>query len=80
MDIKINQKSKIKNQNGRSEWREMLGAGMAHPVVLKNMGINPEEWQGIMWGPGIDRFMMQYFKINDIRLSYSGDMRFLKQF
>lgn len=70
MDIKI--------PNG--EWREMLGAGMAHPQVLKNMGINPEEWQGIMWGMGFDRFMMQYFKVNDIRLSYSGDLRFLKQF
>lgn len=61
-------------------WREMLGAGMAHPVVLKNAGIDPEKWQGIMFGMGIDRFMMQYFNIDDIRLSYSGDLRFLKQF
>jgi len=68
----------IKLPNGK--WREVLGAGMAHPVVLKNMGIDPEKWQGIMWGPGIDRFMMQYFGIDNIRLSYSGDMRFLKQF
>lgn len=62
------------------KWREMLGAGMAHPTVLKNMGIDPEQWQGIMWGMGIDRFMMQYFKINDVRLSYNSDLRFLKQF
>jgi len=68
----------IKLPDGR--WREMLGAGMAHPLVLKNMGIDPEKWQGIMWGPGIDRFMMEYFGIDDIRLSYSGDLRFLKQF
>lgn len=68
----------IKLPNGK--WREVLGAGMAHPVVLKNMGIDPEKWQGIMWGPGIDRFAMQYFGVNDIRLFYSGDMRFLKQF
>jgi len=61
-------------------WREMLGAGMAHPNVLKNMNIDPENWQGIMWGMGIDRYMMQYFKIDDVRLSYSGDLRFLKQF
>jgi phenylalanyl-tRNA synthetase alpha chain len=62
------------------KWREMLGSGMAHPAVLKNMGIDPEKWQGIMWGPGIDRFMMQYFGVDDIRLTYSGDLRFLKQF
>jgi phenylalanyl-tRNA synthetase alpha chain len=58
----------------------MLGSGMAHPIVLKNMGIDPGKWQGIMWGMGIDRYMMQYFKIDDIRLTYSGDLRFLKQF
>ncbi|MBM2820593.1 MAG: pheS [Candidatus Berkelbacteria bacterium] len=62
------------------KWREMLGSGMAHPIVLKNMGIDPEKWQGIMWGMGIDRYMMQKFGIDDIRLSYSGDLRFLKQF
>lgn len=62
------------------EWREMLGSGMAHPVVLKNMGIDPEKWQGIMWGMGIDRYMMQYFSVDDIRLTYSGDLRYLKQF
>jgi len=68
----------IQLPNGK--WQEMLGSGMAHPVVLKNAGIDPEKWQGIMWGMGIDRFMMQYFKVDDIRLSYSGDLRFLKQF
>lgn len=68
----------IQLPNGK--WREMLGAGMAHPNVLKNMGIDPDEFQGIMWGMGIDRYMMQYFGVNDIRLSYSGDLRFLKQF
>jgi phenylalanyl-tRNA synthetase alpha chain len=68
----------IKLPNGK--WREMLGAGMAHPVVLKNMGIDPEEYKGIMWGMGIDRYMMQYFNVDDIRWSYYGDLRFLKQF
>jgi len=68
----------VKLPNGK--WREMLGAGMAHPVVLKNMGVDPEKWQGIMWGMGIDRYMMQYFQVDDIRWSYSGDLRFLKQF
>lgn len=62
------------------KWREMLGAGMAHPVVLKNMGIDPEKWQGIMWGPGIDRFAMIKYGIEDIRKFHSQDLRFLKQF
>ncbi len=61
-------------------WREMLGAGMAHPVVLKNMGIDPNKWQGIMWGPGIDRYAMIKWKIDDVRLFNSQDLRFLKQF
>lgn len=61
-------------------WREMLGSGMAHPIVLKNIGIDPNEWQGIMWGMGTDRYMMQYFGVDDIRLTYGGDLRYLKQF
>lgn len=62
------------------KWREMLGAGMGHPQVLKNMGLDPDKWQAIMWGQGFDRYMMSYFGIDDIRLPYSGDLRFLKQF
>lgn len=61
-------------------WMEMLGAGMAHPNVLNNLGIDPEEWQAIMWGPGVDRFAMQFFCLDDIRTAYSGDLRFNKQF
>lgn len=61
-------------------WREMLGAGMGHPIVLKNMGIDPEKWQAIMWGMGIDRYMMQLFFLDDIRSAYNGDVRLLKQF
>lgn len=68
----------VKLPNGK--WQEMLGAGMGHPQVLKNIGLDPDKWQAIMWGQGFDRFMMQYFKVDDIRLSYSGDLRFLKQF
>lgn len=62
------------------KWREMLGAGMAHPVVLKNMGIDPEKWQGIMWGCGIDRYTMIKYGIDDIRRFHSQDLRFIKQF
>lgn len=68
----------VKLADGR--WREMLGAGMAHPVVLKNMGIDPEKWQGIMWGCGIDRYTMIKYGIDEIRRFHSQDLRFLKQF
>jgi len=61
-------------------WLEMLGAGMVHPQVLKNMRVDPDKFSGFAFGGGIDRLMMLYHNINDIRLSYSGDLRFLEQF
>jgi len=64
--------------NGR--WLEMLGAGMVHPNVLRAGGLNPNEWQGFAFGVGIDRLAMLKYKIDDIRLFYSGDLRFLRQF
>lgn len=63
-----------------SGWMEMIGAGMVHPNVFKNVGLNPKEWQGFAFGMGMDRLAMMKYKINDIRLFYSGDLRFLKQF
>lgn len=61
-------------------WMEMAGAGMVHPDVLKNAGLNPKEWQGFAFGMGLDRLAMMKYKIDDIRLFYSGDLRFLQQF
>jgi len=61
-------------------WLEMLGSGMVHPAVLKNMGVDPDKYSGFAFGLGIDRLMMLYHGINDIRLSYKGDLRFLEQF
>src|SRR3989344_9049479 len=64
----------------QSGWLEMGGAGMVHPHVFKAAGLNPKEWQGFAFGFGIDRVAMMKYKIPDIRLFYSGDIRFLKQF
>ena len=61
-------------------WLETVGAGMVHPNVLKNSGLNPKNWQGFAFGMGMDRLAMMKYKINDIRLFYSGDLRFLEQF
>ncbi|MFZ6036242.1 MAG: phenylalanine--tRNA ligase subunit alpha [Patescibacteria group bacterium] len=61
-------------------WLEMLGSGMVHPQVLKNMRIDPAKYSGFAFGLGVDRLMMLRHGVNDIRLSYSGDLRFLSQF
>lgn len=64
----------------KTGWMEMMGAGMVHPNVLRNSGLNPKNWQGFAFGMGMDRLAMMKYKINDIRLFYSGDLRFLNQF
>lgn len=64
----------------RGEWMEMAGAGMIHPIVLKNMGLEPSQWQGFAFGIGLDRFVMSYYGIDDIRLLHKNDLRFLNQF
>ena len=61
-------------------WMEMMGAGMVHPAVFKAVGLNPKNWQGFAFGLGLDRLAMMKYKIDDIRLFYSGDLRFLEQF
>ena len=61
-------------------WLEILGAGMIHPEVLKNGGIDPEEYTGYAWGMGIERLVMLHHRIKDIRLFTENDLRFLDQF
>lgn len=61
-------------------WIEMGGAGMVHPQVLKNSGLIASEWQGFAFGVGFDRIAMIKYKIPDIRLLYSGDLRVIRQF
>ncbi len=61
-------------------WIEILGAGMVHPFVLSNCGIDPEEYSGFAFGLGIERITMISRGIDDIRLFYENDQRFLNQF
>lgn len=68
----------MKDASGK--WLEIMGAGMVHPNVLKFSGYIPNEWQGFAFGMGIDRIAMLKYKINDIRLLYSNDLKFLNQF
>jgi phenylalanyl-tRNA synthetase alpha chain len=64
----------------KTGWIEVGGAGMIHPTVLKNGGINPGKYQGFAFGMSLDRITMFKFGIDDIRLLLSGDLRFLQQF
>src|SRR2546425_6136238 len=62
------------------EWLEIAGCGMVHPQVFENVGYDPEIWTGWAFGFGIERIAMIRYAINDIRLVYENDVRFLKQF
>jgi len=63
-----------------SGWMEIMGAGMVHPNVLANAGVNSSMWQGFAFGMGLERLAMIKYKINDIRLFYDGGREFLEQF
>ena len=61
-------------------WIELLGAGMVHPVVLEGCGIDPEKYSGFAFGMGLERMAMGRMRINDLRLIFDNDVRFLNQF
>ena len=61
-------------------WIELLGAGMVHPEVLRNCGIDPEKYSGFAFGMGLERMAMGRLKITDLRLIFDNDVRFLNQF
>ncbi len=64
----------------RDRWIEMMGAGMVHPNVLKNAGVDPEKYRGFAFGMGLDRLAMLRWGIDDVRLMHSADLRFVNQF
>ncbi|MDR0294259.1 MAG: phenylalanine--tRNA ligase subunit alpha [Oscillospiraceae bacterium] len=61
-------------------WIEMLGSGMVHPAVLERCGVDPDVYSGFAFGVGIERLTLMRYKINDMRLLYENDVRFLRQF
>ena len=61
-------------------WLEVLGCGMVHPQVLKNCGIDSEKYSGFAFGMGVERFAMLRYGVNDLRLFFDNDLRFLAQF
>ena len=64
----------------KTGWLEILGCGMVDPSVLKNVGYDSEKWSGYAWGMGIERLAILKYGIDDIRLFFNGDIRFLRQF
>jgi len=64
----------------KNKWLEVLGAGMVHPNVFKAAGVDPTVWKGFAFAFGLDRIVMLKYGIDDIRLLYSGDLRFVHQF
>ena len=63
-----------------SGWSEILGCGMVHPKVLSDCGIDPEVYSGFAFGIGLERITLLKYEIDDMRLLYENDARFLKQF
>lgn len=61
-------------------WLEIAGCGMVHPNVLRHAGIDPERYTGFAFGMGPDRLTMLRYGVNDLRLFFDGDLRFLRQF
>ena len=68
------------SESREGTWLEMGGCGMVHPNVLRNCGIDPEQWQGFAFGFGVERPLMIKHQIPDLRSFYQGDLRFLRQF
>ena len=65
---------------GKKKWLEILGCGMIHPEVFKAVGYPKDKYTGFAFGMGIERMAMLKYGINDIRVFYENDVRFLKQF
>jgi phenylalanyl-tRNA synthetase alpha chain len=64
----------------KTGWLEILGCGMVHPAVFEAVGYDAERWTGFAWGIGIERVAMLRYQVDDIRLFYENDLRFLEQF
>jgi phenylalanyl-tRNA synthetase alpha chain len=65
---------------GQEGWMEVLGSGMVHPEVIRNCGLDPDQWQGFAFGCGIDRLAMLKYGMDDLRAFFDGDIRWLKHY
>lgn len=78
--VEVDMKVDIPGNKLSGRWIEIMGAGMVHPNVLRDAGIDPDVYQGFAFGGGIDRLAVLKYGIDDIRAMYNGDLRFVNQF
>ncbi len=78
--VEVDMKIDLPGNKLSGRWIEIMGAGMVHPNVLRGVGIDPDVYQGFAFGVGIDRLAVLKYGIDDIRLLYNGDLRFVNQF
>ena len=69
-----------KDADGNIKWLEVMGCGMVHPKVFESSGIDPEKYSGFAFGLGVERLAMLRYGVNDLRMFFENDLRFLKQF
>ena len=65
---------------GNSGWLEVLGCGMVHPNVFDHVGVDNEQYTGLAFGMGVERLSMLKYGVDDLRLFFENDLRFLRQF
>jgi phenylalanyl-tRNA synthetase alpha chain len=65
---------------GKGQWLEISGAGQVHPSVIRNFGHDPEKHIGFAFGSGLERLTMLRYGVDDLRLFFDGELRFLRQF
>jgi phenylalanyl-tRNA synthetase alpha chain len=81
VEVDVGYSSKTGKPAGQGEadrWLEVLGSGMVHPAVIRNCGLDPDEWQGFAFGTGVDRLAMLKYGMTDLRAFFDGDLRWLK--
>ncbi|MFZ9492940.1 MAG: phenylalanine--tRNA ligase subunit alpha, partial [Burkholderiaceae bacterium] len=64
----------------KDRWLEVSGSGQVHPQVVRNVGLDPENYIGFAFGSGVERLAMLRYGVSDLRLFFENDLRFLKQF
>ncbi len=80
MDVKCDRSGKDVKIGQGDDWMEIVGCGMVHPNVLKNCGLDPDEWQGFAFGFGVDRLGMLKYGMPDLRDMFAADVRWLEHF
>ena len=80
LDIQCDRSGKEVRFGQGDDWMEILGCGMVNPNVLRNVGLDPDEYQGFAWGLGIDRIAMLKYGMPDLRAFFDADVRWMKHY